>query len=62
MTFTDKLQVYLILLDNIGACDLQYQIMYQKILTNMVNYKKTTCIWDNLSYKKYTVKLIFHER
>ena len=43
MALTDTLQVYLILLD------LQYQIMYQKTVTNVFNYKWKTCIWDNLS-------------
>ena len=61
MALIDKLQVHLIFLDTIGACDLQYQFMYQKTVTNMFNYKWSTCIWNNLSYAKYTVKLIFHE-
>lgn len=50
MALIDKLQVHLIFVDTIGA-----------IVTNMFNYKWSTCIWNNLSYAKYTVKLIFHE-
>ena len=39
MTLIDKLQVHLIFLDTTGTCDLQYQIMYQKTVTKMFNYK-----------------------